>query len=441
MPSAILLPASPATVIRIISFGIYDAPYPGGNQVSAPLAGTPLYIRATVSDPFGNYDISSVGLVITAPGGGVNTVNAGVVATTATNAIYEYAWNDTTGVGNYSIAATANEGTEGITDTATVAISTSYQDRGTPNTTTFTSGGNGASTNAYLVNNGTACVLVQDLSANTNSTVADTVLLTITSSAGGSILVLLTETGTNTGSFANCFNTATNQAGTNSSTLYAPSGALLTANYSSLTSPAFQSSATAIIQPAGSSTASVAVTKTIVSPVSGQALLGNQVTYNVQVLNNGSTTLSGLAVTDSYPAQLTYTNSSPAPAVTNLASRLVIWTNLGPFTPGQGTNLTITFVTPNANPATNSAWAGGGGVIVPPVADDIAAGGGLVVNLPCAVCAHVDQSWAGDALRSVGAIGAIRPVCAVGARCSRLRLGEGKHLGDRPSKAVDGPMG
>ena len=32
-----------STAINISSFGIYDAPYPGGNPVSAPVAGTTLY--------------------------------------------------------------------------------------------------------------------------------------------------------------------------------------------------------------------------------------------------------------------------------------------------------------------------------------------------------------------------------------------------------------
>ena len=52
---------------RFNSFGIYDAPYPGGSLVSSPVAGSTLYVRANVTDPFGSYDITSLGLAFTGP--------------------------------------------------------------------------------------------------------------------------------------------------------------------------------------------------------------------------------------------------------------------------------------------------------------------------------------------------------------------------------------
>src|SRR5581483_1899193 len=65
-PAKISLPTT--TVIHVNSLAVYDAPYPGGNLVSTPAAGSILYVRADVSDPFGNYDIASVNLAIDGPG-------------------------------------------------------------------------------------------------------------------------------------------------------------------------------------------------------------------------------------------------------------------------------------------------------------------------------------------------------------------------------------
>src|SRR4029077_7574979 len=111
-PSQIVLPAS--TVIAFGSFVVYDAPYPGGNLVTTPVAGSTLYVRANVTDPFGTYDVSSVGLAVTAPNTNNNfnvTLNdASVVATNASSKTYEYVWNTGSAVGAYTIAATANEG-------------------------------------------------------------------------------------------------------------------------------------------------------------------------------------------------------------------------------------------------------------------------------------------------------------------------------------------
>ena len=93
-PSKIILPAS--TVINVNTLGVYDAPYPGGNLVTAPVAGSTVYVRANVSDPFGSYDITSLGLAITAPSpsANVNVVlnDANAVANDGCSKTYEYAW-------------------------------------------------------------------------------------------------------------------------------------------------------------------------------------------------------------------------------------------------------------------------------------------------------------------------------------------------------------
>ena len=66
-PSVIVLPASASTVIAVNTLGVYDAAFPGGNLITTPVAGSTVYVRANVTDPFGSYDITSLGLAVTGP--------------------------------------------------------------------------------------------------------------------------------------------------------------------------------------------------------------------------------------------------------------------------------------------------------------------------------------------------------------------------------------
>ena len=97
-PSVIVLPASSSTVIGISSFGIYDAAFPNGNLVSTPVAGSTVYVRANVTDPFGTNDITSLGLAVTGPSPATSFTNvlgaSNVVASTNDNVskTYEYPW-------------------------------------------------------------------------------------------------------------------------------------------------------------------------------------------------------------------------------------------------------------------------------------------------------------------------------------------------------------
>src|SRR5207249_2321527 len=126
-PSKVSLPTT--STIHVDSLGAYDAPYPGGNLVSTPVAGAMLYVRAVVSDPFGSYDITSVNLAIDGPGTGgdlnINLTNTSVVADNGCTKTYEYSWNTGPTTGNYSLTATANEGSEGITDVAAASVTLS----------------------------------------------------------------------------------------------------------------------------------------------------------------------------------------------------------------------------------------------------------------------------------------------------------------------------
>ncbi|WP_165733994.1 tandem-95 repeat protein [Polaribacter sp. 20A6] len=114
-PSKINLPLS--TYIDIISYAVYDAPYPAGNIITGATAGTKTYLRAVATSPFGNDDITGLKInILGAP------VTATSVATSGCTRTYEYAWNTTGLEGTYNIPATAEEGFEG-TGTTTKALS------------------------------------------------------------------------------------------------------------------------------------------------------------------------------------------------------------------------------------------------------------------------------------------------------------------------------
>ncbi|HLX71756.1 MAG TPA: SdrD B-like domain-containing protein, partial [Verrucomicrobiae bacterium] len=360
-PSKITLPTF--TVINVNTLNVYDAPYPNGNLVSTPVAGSTVYVRANVSDPFGSYDITSLGLAITAPNPSANvTTNLGaanVVTNDGCSKTYEFAWTTGPTTGGYIIAATANEGTEGITATTATSISLIYLDLGTPSTTEFTSGYNGPPTNGYAATNSSVCVQVQDLDQNTDPTTLQVVNVTISSSFGDLENLTLQETGTNTGIFAGCINSSTNTSTPlGGGTLVAPVGSVLTASYTDPTDSSDHTTATAIVLPPPG-VQGVLMTKTLVSPSSGPAVVGNPVVFNLQAVNTGSTTLTNVILTDNFPSgQLGYSSASVTPST--IASGTLTWTNIGALTPGQGTNITVTFTTLASGNATNSATANGG---------------------------------------------------------------------------------
>ncbi len=362
-PSKITLPASTVIAINTYTFGVYDGPLPGGNLVTAPVAGSTLYVRATVSDPFGTYDVTGLNLAITAPvpaaNISTNLSTANIVADDGCTRTYEYPWTSGVTTGGYNLVATATEGTEGITTTAAAAVTLIFLDLGTPGTTEFTSGNNGPATNAYPGSaSGSACVRVTDLNRNTNSATVQNINAVVSSSSGDWESLTLTETGTNTGIFTACVSISTNSVNvTNDGTLFAPVGSVLTASYTDITDPSDTSSATATIQPLPG-VPGVKLNKTVVSPAGGQVGVGQPVVFNLQVINIGSTVLTNVVVTDSFlPAKLNYSSASLAP--TTVAAGALTWTNIGSMTPGQSTNITVNFTALTTGPATNSATANG----------------------------------------------------------------------------------
>lgn len=125
-PSNLKLPSQ--NVINVDSVVAYDAVYPAITKRATPYpAGTTVYLRAVVSDPFGTFDINTVNITITDKNGTVKQAAtamtmvadsnnpvppAGTFASTKT---FEYQYTIPTGAvaGQWTASVTANEGTEG----------------------------------------------------------------------------------------------------------------------------------------------------------------------------------------------------------------------------------------------------------------------------------------------------------------------------------------
>ena len=117
------------TVIDITSIGIYDTAGDGnGSLITSATDGDTVYLRVTVTDPFGEEDITGLDLVITDPNGSTTNISLDdtydVHATASDNTrVFEYAWSPTGNLGDYTIDVTANEGYEGtVTDTDSTTL-------------------------------------------------------------------------------------------------------------------------------------------------------------------------------------------------------------------------------------------------------------------------------------------------------------------------------
>ncbi len=364
-PSFISLPTT--TVIHIDSIAAYDAPYPAGNIVTSGFNGQTLYLRTVVGDPFGAYDITSLPLSIDGPGTSddinITLTDTSVVASSAATKTYEYAWQTGGADGNYTIAATAKEGFENtIADQKSTLVSLDYLDLGTPSSAVF-------SKDSYNPDE-TVCVTITDLDQNLNATVVETIPAVITTSSGDSEAVSLTETGVNTGIFNLCLPaSATNPSSANDGELHAPQGTVLVVDYIDPDDSTDASSDTSSV-PLAPGTPGVLISKTLLAPADGQAMVGELVQYRLRVTNTGTTTLGSVQVTDNFPAlNLAYSTATPAP--TSTAAGLLTWNNIGSMAPGQTLDVLVWFTAlASANPATNSASAdAGGGVSSTTLAD------------------------------------------------------------------------
>ncbi len=112
------------TFINIDNFKLYNASYPGGSIINDIGNKTTGYLCIEASDPFGGYDITSTDISITDPFSGITNVTLtddDVTGTFACGKIYQLAWTPS-GVGNYTINATAYEGYEGVTASESLSV-------------------------------------------------------------------------------------------------------------------------------------------------------------------------------------------------------------------------------------------------------------------------------------------------------------------------------
>ncbi len=350
-PSKITLPTT--TVITTGTPVIYDAPYPGGSPITSLIAGSTAYIRTTASDPFGYYDITSMGVIIAnSTPTTIVTTTASVVGTpTGADKTFEYAWAVPITTGTYSISIQANEGSEGINARSATTVGVTQLDLGTPSITEFTTGSNGPGTPTYNGNE-QVCVRITDIDQNTNAAVAETITAVITATSGDSELITLTETGINTGIFVYCIPASTTTGSThNDGTLHAVLGDVLHVVYVDPTDPTDTSDDTATIP---NIAPSISVTKTLVTPADGICVVGDPVSFTLQITNTGNTTLSSVSPVDTFDnTKLTYLSASVTPNV--IQPTHVDWTNVGPLSPGQSTTITVNFTAlAAAAPTTNS---------------------------------------------------------------------------------------
>ena len=101
---------------------------------------------------------------------------------------------------------------------------------------------------------------------------------------------------------------------------------------------------------------SLAITKTIVSPVPGPANIGDNVVFFIGLTNTGTTSITNLPLEDDYSAgQLQFVSASVTPA--GAGGGIILWTtNLGTLAPGKATNVLVTFSAVGvASPTVNSA--------------------------------------------------------------------------------------
>lgn len=116
------------TVINVDSVAVYDAAWPGGSAIVTAQAGTTVYVRSVIGDPFGSFDITGATVTITDSLGTVR-VNAAAMTQVADSGTltktYEYTYVVPVGgpAGNWTIRVTGAEGTEGtVSDLAQVAL-------------------------------------------------------------------------------------------------------------------------------------------------------------------------------------------------------------------------------------------------------------------------------------------------------------------------------
>ncbi len=352
-PSRVELPTN--TVIRVNDFAIYDGPYPGGSEITQGTVGQTVFIRTTVSDPFGNADITAATLDIDGTKITLDPTDPTyIVASTDGTKTYEYPWltpppstptPDCRGGDLYPISITAAEGYEtgpaAVSASASTEIFISCKDLRRPCAADFRDGLGG---NIVTVYDAGDDVFMQVVDYDRIGDGAISVDL-------NSISYSLNETGANTGIFVG-------QDGT------IAGGEALTLFYSDSGAP--PGSDVCIVDiaapPDTPDTPGISVRKTLITPAdSNTASVGDQVTYEISVINTGNVTLDPVKVVDTFnPTYLQFAHVNPTQS--SVASDTVTWDNVGPLDPGEHALLEISFVavaSTNGGTTTNTATATG----------------------------------------------------------------------------------
>ena len=116
---------------------------------------------------------------------------------------------------------------------------------------------------------------------------------------------------------------------------------------------------------------SLAIGKSIVTPVPGPAYISNIVVFRIGLTNTGTTSITTLPLEDSYSAgALQYLGATPAPA--GAGGGQILWANLGPLAAGANTSVYVTNMavgasSPTVNNATVNYGVDANGNAVPPV--------------------------------------------------------------------------
>ena len=354
-PSRVELPTT--TVIKVESLTLYDAPDPDGVVLPNPANGQTVYIRAVVSDPFGPADISSATLNITDPASAVSTItldDGNEIASTSTTKTYETAWSVPAAEGTYALQLTAKEGLENtVTDVRSMLSTIKFSDTGTPSVVEFTATSNGTVVDSYdstASGTGQVCLRLTDYDKNVNTGVAETLTVTLKSTTGDTETVTLTETGVNTGVFVNCLDRVITSGANVVGSIYAAAGDLLTVSYTDATDPSDTSSASAILTTA---TPTLAVSKLLVEPANGIAVIGEQVRFDLIVANPSADDLNTVKVIDTFQSTcLTYASASTAPD--SSSSTTLTWNDIGPLVSLSSRTISVYFaVSGVCSPTTN----------------------------------------------------------------------------------------
>ncbi|MCO6451000.1 MAG: DNRLRE domain-containing protein [Caldilineales bacterium] len=337
-PSRIDLPTN--TVIKVDDLAFYDAPYPFGSEITDATVGQTVFIRATVSDPFGYADIVTTTLDI--DGTQIVLDPAYVISSAGATKVYEYPWltpppatsacNDV-----YPVSVTVEEGYENtVSASASAEIAVTCNDIGAPCDAKFLDGLGGNIVTSYT---GGDTIFMQLVDYDRIASNAITVTL-------DGVTYSLNQTGPNTGIFQGADNTIA-------------AGQTVTMAYSDPTAaPAGSDVCVLDISAPDASNPGISMRKTRIFPP-GLAAVGGQVIFQLAVTNSGNQTLDPVQVVDTYdPAYLRFETADPAQNSTTAST--ITWNNVGPLISGQTTILDVYFTALDTiSPTINSAVATG----------------------------------------------------------------------------------